>query len=192
MVDSFEQWRHFLEGSPHQVIIYSDHKNLTYFQRTRVLNRRQARWAQFLTRFDFKIIFCPRKQGKADALSQRSYLGLRPGDPAFDNLKQILLGPSKLQATTIYAMPLDSSLLDTIRQQLSLMILLRMSQPTLVHVVHLAPHCKGHLNIMKTSTAKMAQSSTRISFTSLTNHPDFKCQNIVMMPPWLDILVLLR
>jgi hypothetical protein len=43
VVDSFEQWRHFLEGSPHQIIIYSDHKNLTYFQTARVLNRRQAR-----------------------------------------------------------------------------------------------------------------------------------------------------
>jgi hypothetical protein len=62
VVDSFAQWRHFLEGSPHQIIIYNDHKNLTYFQTARVLNRRQARWAQFLTRFDFKIIFCPGKQ----------------------------------------------------------------------------------------------------------------------------------
>ena len=119
VVDSFEQWRHFLEGSPHQIIIYSDHKNLTYFQTARVLNRRQARWAQFLTRFDFKIVFRPGKQqGKPDALSRRSYLAPRPGDPAFDNQKQILLGPSKLQATTVYATPLDSRLVDTIRQQL--------------------------------------------------------------------------
>ena len=42
VVDSFEQWHHFLKGSPHQVIIHSDHKNLTYFQTARVLNRRQA------------------------------------------------------------------------------------------------------------------------------------------------------
>ena len=86
VVDSFEQWRHFLEGSPHQIIIFSDHKNLTYFQIARVLNRRQARWAQFLTRFDFKINFRPgRQQGKAYALSRRTYLTLRPGDLAFDN-----------------------------------------------------------------------------------------------------------
>ena len=39
IVDSFEQWRHFLEGSPHQIIVYNDHKNLTYFQNARVLNR---------------------------------------------------------------------------------------------------------------------------------------------------------
>ena len=32
IVDSFTQWRHFLEGSSHQVTVFSDHKNLVYFQ----------------------------------------------------------------------------------------------------------------------------------------------------------------
>ena len=91
IVDSFAQWRHFLEGSPHQVTVFSDHKNLAYFQNARVLNRRQARWAQFLTRFDFKITYpLGKQQGKAYALSRRSYLTLRPGDPAFVNQKQVI------------------------------------------------------------------------------------------------------
>ena len=38
IVDSFTQWRHFLEGSSHQVTVFSDHKNLAYFQNARVLN----------------------------------------------------------------------------------------------------------------------------------------------------------
>ena len=38
IVDSFEHWPHFLEGSPHQIIVYNDHKNLTYFQNAQVLN----------------------------------------------------------------------------------------------------------------------------------------------------------
>ena len=42
---SFVQRWHFLEGSPHQLIIFSDHKNLAYFQNARVINRRQAQWA---------------------------------------------------------------------------------------------------------------------------------------------------
>ena len=45
VVDSFAQWRHFFEGSPHQVTVFSDHKNLAYLQNARVLNRRQTRWA---------------------------------------------------------------------------------------------------------------------------------------------------
>jgi hypothetical protein len=68
----------FFRGSSHQVTVFSDHKNLAYFQDARVLNRHQARWAQFLTRFDFKITYRPGKhQGKADALSRRSYLAPR-------------------------------------------------------------------------------------------------------------------
>ena len=31
IVESFVQWRHLLEGSPHQIIVYNDHKNQTYF-----------------------------------------------------------------------------------------------------------------------------------------------------------------
>ena len=115
-MDSFVQWRHFLEGSPYQVIIFNDHKNLSYFQNARVLNRRQARWAQFLTRLDFKIAYRPGKQqGKADALSRRSYLAPRPGDPAFDcyscySSKSLYMSPiapvvfksSKVVTTTIW------------------------------------------------------------------------------------------
>ena len=36
VVDSFEQWRQFLEGSFYQILIYSDHKNITYFQTARL------------------------------------------------------------------------------------------------------------------------------------------------------------
>ena len=117
IVDSFMQWRHFLEGSSNQVTVFSDHKNLAYFQNARVLNRRQARWAQFLTCFDFKITYRPgMQQGKADALSWGSYLAPCVGEPAFDNLKQVLLGPAQLQATQVFCMPMDSH--DTIREDL--------------------------------------------------------------------------
>ena len=57
-------------------------------------------------------------QGKADALSRRSYLAPRPGEPAFDNQKQVILGPARLQATQIFHMPMDSRIIDTIREDL--------------------------------------------------------------------------
>ena len=44
IVDSFQEWRHFLEGATHPVTVYTNHKNLKYFMSARVLNRRQARW----------------------------------------------------------------------------------------------------------------------------------------------------
>jgi hypothetical protein len=71
IVDSFKTWRRYLEGSLHMVLVYTDHKNLEYFMTTKVLNRRQARWAQELAGMDFKIYY--RKgtsNGKPDALSR--------------------------------------------------------------------------------------------------------------------------
>ena len=84
-----------------------------------MLNRRQARWVQFLTRFDFKITYrLGKQQGKADALSRRSYLASRHGEPAFDNQKQVILEPARLQATQVFGIPLDSHVINTIREDL--------------------------------------------------------------------------
>ena len=63
-----------VDSSQH-ILVYNDHKNLQYFQSARVFTHRQARWAQFLSPFDFIILYRPGiQQGKADALSQRSLL----------------------------------------------------------------------------------------------------------------------
>jgi len=53
-------------------VVFIDHKNLEYFNTTKLLNRRQARWVEILSRFSFKIVFPPGgKNGKANALSCR-------------------------------------------------------------------------------------------------------------------------
>jgi len=73
IVDAFKHWRRYCEGATHQVQVFSDHHNLEYFTTTKVLNRRQARWAQELASIDFKIYYRPGTQnGKPDALSRRS------------------------------------------------------------------------------------------------------------------------
>ncbi len=42
IVDAFKEYRHLPKGAQHEIIMYSDHKNLQYFMTTRVLNRCQA------------------------------------------------------------------------------------------------------------------------------------------------------
>ncbi|KAG0161692.1 hypothetical protein PDIDSM_5322 [Penicillium digitatum] len=60
-------------GTPSPVKVITDHRNLEYFTTTKLLNRRQARWSEFLSRFNFKITYRPGKQGaKPDALTRRS------------------------------------------------------------------------------------------------------------------------
>ncbi|KAG0159972.1 hypothetical protein PDIDSM_7499 [Penicillium digitatum] len=41
--------------APLAVKVITDHRNLEYFTTTKLLNRRQARWSEFLSRFNFKI-----------------------------------------------------------------------------------------------------------------------------------------
>lgn len=89
IVVAFKEWRRYLEGACHTITVYSDHKNLEFFLTTKVLNRRQARWAQELAGYDFKIVYRPGpKNGKPDALSRRSELRPKRGDEAEEDENQ--------------------------------------------------------------------------------------------------------
>jgi len=73
VIRCLEAWRHFLEGAKGKFEIWLDHKNLEYFMNNQKLNRWQARWALYLSRFDFVLKHVPgSKMGKADGLSRRS------------------------------------------------------------------------------------------------------------------------
>ena len=72
VVRCLEVWKHFLEGAVIKFEIWIDHKNLKYFIKVQKLNRRQARWALYLSRFNFMLKHVPgSKMGKADSLSRR-------------------------------------------------------------------------------------------------------------------------
>ena len=52
---AFQDSRVYLEESPHQIRVISDHKNLEQFLTTKQLNRRQAQWSELLSAYDFVI-----------------------------------------------------------------------------------------------------------------------------------------
>jgi hypothetical protein len=69
---ALEEWRHYIQGSLHTTIILSDHKNLTYHREAKNLNRRQACWSLYLSKFDVKLVHTPgHKMIQSDALSRR-------------------------------------------------------------------------------------------------------------------------
>lgn len=97
IIRALEEWRHYLEGTTNTFQIWTDHKNLEYFMSAKKLNRRQARWSLFLSRFDFTLHHRPGKSSlKPDALSRRPDHG--KGENDNDNI--VLLKPSyfKIQA----------------------------------------------------------------------------------------------
>ena len=71
IIRALEEWRHYIQGSPHTTIILSDHKNLTYYREAKKLNQRQARWSLYLLEFDVKLVHTPgNKMVQSDALSR--------------------------------------------------------------------------------------------------------------------------
>ena len=94
-----EAWRHFLEGSRSKFEVWTNHKNLKYFMSNQKLNRRQARWALYLSRFNFILKHISgSKMGKADGLSRRPdwEVGVEK-----DNEEQILVKKEWIEARRV-------------------------------------------------------------------------------------------
>jgi hypothetical protein len=69
MVFCFKQWRCYLEGT--QTFLHTDHEPLTWLATQPLPNRRQARWLEFLSRFQFELLYVKGdKNVVADALSR--------------------------------------------------------------------------------------------------------------------------
>ena len=66
---AFKQLAYMLMSVDDQILVYTDHQNLEYFNTTKTLNRKQHRGAKFLQMCNFKVIY---REGwlneKADAL----------------------------------------------------------------------------------------------------------------------------
>ena len=89
------KWYHISVGCPQWVVVYTDHRNLEYFQRIKILNRCQARWAELLSEYNFVITYCPwEENGKADALSRQTDAALEGADmPQIAMFKPSQLAP---------------------------------------------------------------------------------------------------
>ena len=93
MHTALEEWRHWLEGAQHPVLIWTDHKNLTYIREAKRLGPRQARWALLFSRFNFTLTYQPgSKNVRADALSR---LFSSEGTPS-DTKPQSILPPARV------------------------------------------------------------------------------------------------
>ena len=67
LICALEDWHHFLVGITFEVI--TDHKNIEWWTTMRDLNRRQAQWSLYLSRFTFKVTYRKGESMQADPLS---------------------------------------------------------------------------------------------------------------------------
>ena len=99
VIRALEQWCHYLEGAKHQFDIWNDHANLQWFMKRQDLNRRQARWAQYLSHFSFLWSHkAGSTMGKADALSRREDHAVSVAD---DNKGVTVISPSQVRSLPI-------------------------------------------------------------------------------------------
>ena len=118
IVRAFEEWHPELAGTPVEdpIRVISDHKNLQYFMSSKQLNSRQARWAEFLSEFNFRITYRPGKQGtKPDSLTRR--VGDLPENNSDDRTQyryQTILKDNNLDKGIKNAAQLASLLLDEV------------------------------------------------------------------------------
>ncbi len=71
IVMALKNWRLLLAGSPHKIIIYSNHLNLQYWKMPQRISQRVTQEVLELSEYNFEIRHIPGKQnGHVDALSQ--------------------------------------------------------------------------------------------------------------------------
>ena len=72
IVRALRHWRPFLAGSPHEIIIHTDHANLQYWKEPQKINQRIAQEVVELSEYNIKLKNIPgRENGRVDMLSRQ-------------------------------------------------------------------------------------------------------------------------
>ena len=99
IIRCFEEWKPELEGTGIPVKVLTDHKGLEYFMTTKKLTPRQARWAEFLSEYNFIISYqSGKKNEKADALTRKpNEQPINKNDERLEHRMQTLLPPERFE-----------------------------------------------------------------------------------------------
>lgn len=99
IVKGLREWRGLLIGVQNPFLAITDHRALEYFTTKRQLTGRQARWAELISEYDFKITYRPGKQNTiADILSRKEELVKTQKEKRDLSRTQCLLDPARVIA----------------------------------------------------------------------------------------------
>lgn len=91
IVVAFKEWRHYLESPAKCTRVVTDHEALLRFMDDKPLSRkRQTRWAELLSAYDFKIEWRRGKDNPADALSRRPDHMEKDEEPVGNALQELI------------------------------------------------------------------------------------------------------
>jgi hypothetical protein len=110
IVRTLEEWCPELQSIINPIHVLSDPQNLEHFMTTKLLNRHQARWSQFLSQFNFKIVYCPGTAGgKPDALTRRSGDLPKAGDNRSLENQTTIIKPENILQHSATTTPIPAS-----------------------------------------------------------------------------------
>jgi hypothetical protein len=119
IVKALQHWRSELEGTADPVDVITDYQALEYFMSSKLLSARQARWAETLSRYHFRITYKPGKTNRADPLTWTDQT--KDLDQAKkDNRRQTLLPPGNLDSRIVQELGVNHLSLSLIEEQLDL------------------------------------------------------------------------
>ena len=70
VVRALTHWRHLLLGAKHQVMVWTDHNNLTFYRHPQTISSRVARYILRMAEYDLVLKHKPRTLNRADYLSR--------------------------------------------------------------------------------------------------------------------------
>ncbi|MBW0560363.1 hypothetical protein O181_100078 [Austropuccinia psidii MF-1] len=124
IVWALKRWRAFLLSLSSSFEVLTDHSALQYLMSSKILTRRQARWAEFLPEFHFSITYRPGGLATLpDVLSCRDDIYPERGEDFISKNPmnyQKLIKPDEIQASKFFAVKVEafSNLIESIQHSL--------------------------------------------------------------------------
>ena len=117
VIKALEEWRPEREGSSQWFDIITNPKNLQTFATTKQLSPRHIWWSEFLSRFNFRIVYRPGSaNARADALSRKpEHMPQGIEDDRLRNRKRPLIQPGRFDPETFSLSQLHLFQLDVSR-----------------------------------------------------------------------------
>ena len=133
IIKCMEEWRPELQGTQDPVEIVTDHKNLEYFTTTKSLNQRQVRWSEFLSQFNFRIVYRPgTKAVRPDALSRKPEdrpAKANPNDDRIKNRQRTVLPSTLFDSETLEDLLIEANKAGNVKAAPIELILPEMDRP---------------------------------------------------------------
>ena len=111
VIQGLKHNQHLLVGSPHKVVVLTDHENLVHYRHPQKINRWVARYLHTMADYDLELQHIPGSTNKADVLSRRP-----DHDNGLKDNEEVVVLPDSLFVRALNAGKKDKRILEQQRE----------------------------------------------------------------------------